>query len=88
MNDMKSFKKYITEDSLTENENSFYVHVSNGKVEVCDIKSASPCFAFGSNIVNAILQGDTVVTTTNDGKTLIWKINTSARTVSGPYSSR
>lgn len=88
MDTMKSFKKYISEGVINEDENTFYVHVANGKVEVCDIRSASPCFAFGSNVVNAIMQGDIIVTTTKDGKTQTWKINRSSKSVSGPYTSR
>jgi len=82
---MKSFKSYITESD--DDSGVFYVKVDNGKVHLCTTKSVGPCSTFGSEVVNAVIQGDTIVVTTKSGKALTYKINRNSRTVLGPLTS-
>ena len=86
---MKSFKKYITEepDDFDEAE-GFYVTVKSGKAILCSTKSATPCSSFGWDVVNAIIQGDNIITTSKDGKTVVWRLDRSGRLVKGPVQSR
>jgi hypothetical protein len=85
---MKSFKKYITEEPVDLEQEDFYVIVKSGKAVLCSTKSATPCSSFGWDVVNAIIQGDSVITTSKDGKTQVWKLQRTGRTVIGPIQTR
>lgn len=85
---MKSFKNYITEEPNALEDEGFYVTVKAGKAVLCSTKSATPCSSFGWDVVNAIIQGENVITTSKDGKTQIWQLNRDSRTVVGPIQSR
>lgn len=85
---MKSFKSYITEaPNMDDDPGTFYLKISNGKVQLCTTKSVGPCATFGSEIVSAVIQGETIVVTNKAGKALTYKINRNSRTVLGPLTS-
>lgn len=85
---MKSFKSYIAEEpSMDDDPGVFYVKIQNGKVQLCTTKSVGPCSTFGSEVVSAVIQGETIIVTTKSGKALTYKINRNSRTVVGPLTS-
>ncbi len=61
-----------------------FVRIVNGKVQLFLPPSGSPQCQFGSDAVSAIVQGNTIVVQCEDGRTQIWNINPSGRSVSGP----
>lgn len=64
-----------------------FVRVVNGRVQLFLLPFGSPQCQFGSNAVSAIVQGDTVVVQCDDGRTQIWNINPSGRSVYGPVKT-
>jgi len=74
---------HIRNESMHHN----FVRVVNGKVQLFLPPSGSPQCQFGSDAVSAIVQGDTVVVQCKNGRTQIWKINPSGRSVSGPVQT-
>jgi hypothetical protein len=85
---MKSFKKYINEEPVNPERENFYVVVKSGKAVLCTTNRAAPCTSFGSGVVYAVIQGENIITTLNDGKTQIWRLDASSLTVTGPIQSR
>ena len=85
---MKSFKNYINESpNVDDDPGVFYVKVQNGKVHLCSTKTVGPCTSFGTEVVSAVIQGETIVVTTKNGKTSTWRIERSSRTVLGPLTT-
>lgn len=56
---------------------------SYGRAQIVDT-SAGVLQTFGVDVQSAIIQGDEVVVTLNNGKTQIYRFNGSGRTVFGP----
>lgn len=79
-NDIKTFNEY-----LTENESPAYVVVKGGRVELRRMNSGSPSATFGRGAVYAVLSGNMVLVTLQNGKTVFYKISDSGNSVSGPY---
>lgn len=77
---MNSFKQY-----LSESQNESYVVVRNGRVELRKMGSGSPSSTFATGAVSAILQGNMVVVTLKNGKIVLYKLNSTGTSVSGPY---
>jgi hypothetical protein len=66
----------------------FYVVVTrNGQVQLRSSIGAGPYCTFGREVVQAVVQGDTVVVSTKSGRTDLYKLNRAGRSVCGPYSS-
>jgi hypothetical protein len=63
--------------------NSF-VRVINGKVQLFLPPAGVPQCTFGADAVSAVVQGDNVIVQCDDGRTQVWKINPSGRSVMGP----
>ena len=79
---MKKFKDY-----MTENAGDLFVAVKNGQVQLRSTKTPGALHTFGRNVAFAVIQGDSIVVTTKDGVTQIYKLNAAGRSVSGPVSS-
>lgn len=77
---MQSFKDYITENTAPN-----YVVVKGGRVELRRMNSGSPSATFGRGAVYAILTGNMVLVTLQNGKTVFYKVSESGGSVSGPY---
>jgi hypothetical protein len=70
------------------NTPDFFVTLTrNGQVQLRSSIGAGPYCTFGREAVQAVVQGDTIVVSTKSGRTELYKLNRSGRTVSGPYSS-
>lgn len=79
---MKKFSEY-----LAENQDTLFVVVKNGSVQLRSTNSTGAHHTFGRNIAFAVLQGDSVIATTKSGVTQIYKVNLAAKSVSGPTNS-
>lgn len=77
---MKSFRQFLAEGDVP-----CYVVVKNGRVELRKMDVGSPVATFGNGATTAVMQGNTVVVTLRNGKTVIYKVNPSGTSVSGPY---
>lgn len=80
---MKRFSEYLSEAS-----NDYvpsYVVVRNNRVELRKMDSGSPSCTFGSGATTAVLQGNIVVVTLKNGKVVLYKVNSTGTSVSGPY---
>lgn len=78
--DIKTFGEF-----LTESDAPVYVVVRNGRVELRRMNSGSPSATFGRGAVYAVLTGNMVLVTLQNGKTVFYKISESGSSVSGPY---
>lgn len=56
---------------------------AGGRAQIVDT-SAGVLQTFGVDVQNALIQGDEVVVTLSNGKTQIYRFNSSGRTVFGP----
>jgi hypothetical protein len=56
---------------------------AGGRAQIVDT-SAGVLQTFGVDVQNALIQGDEVVVTLTNGKTQIYRFNSSGRTVFGP----
>jgi hypothetical protein len=56
---------------------------ANGRAQIVDT-SAGVIQTFGVDVQNALIQGDEVVVNLTNGKTQIYRFNSSGRTVFGP----
>lgn len=61
-----------------------FVRIHNGKVQLYLPPSGAPHCTFGSDAVSAVVQGDNVIVQCDDGRTQVWKINPSGKSVMGP----
>lgn len=65
----------------------FVVVTRNGQAQLRSSIGAGPYCTFGREVVQAVVQGDTIVVSTKSGRTDLYKLNRSGRSVCGPYSS-
>lgn len=72
----------------SKNTPDFFVTITrNGQVQLRSSIGAGPYCTFGRDAVQAVIQGDTIVISTKSGRTELYKLNRSGRSVCGPYSS-
>jgi hypothetical protein len=64
-----------------------FVRVVNGKVQLFLTPAGMPQCTFGADAVSALVQGDRVIVQCDDGRTQVWKINPSGRSVMGPVQT-
>jgi len=67
--------------------NSNFVRISNGKVRLFLPPAGTPYCTFGADAVSAVVQGDNVIVQCDDGRTQVWKINPSGKSVMGPVKT-
>lgn len=78
---MKSFKQFLCESPDVPS----YVVVRGGRVELRKMNAGSPSMTFASGATTAVLQGNMVVVTLKNGKVVLYKVNATGTSVSGPY---
>ena len=64
-----------------------FVRVQNGRVQLFLPPTGQPYCSFGHDAVSAVVQGDNVVIQCENGRTEIWRINPSGKSVMGPIRS-
>lgn len=73
---------------MPQKEPDFFVTLTrNGQVQLRSSVGTGPYCTFGREAVQAVVQGDIIVVSTKSGRTELYKLNRSGRTVSGPCSS-
>lgn len=63
-----------------------FVRAKNGKAQLFTA-SQGVIQTFGNNVETAVLQGDEIVVTTKNGRTEIYKFNSSGKGVVGPIKT-
>lgn len=81
---IKRFSQYLSESN--NGPVPSYVVVRNNRVELRKMDSGSPSCTFGSGATTAVLQGNMVVVTLKNGKVVLYKVNSTGTSVSGPYA--
>ena len=61
---------------------SYFVTVKNGSAQLRTLNG--PVATFGRNVANAVIQGENIVLSLNDGKTQIYQFSNSGKGVIGP----
>lgn len=82
---IKRFKEFLTE-APTKAPVPSYVVVRNNRVELRKMDSGSPSCTFAVGATTAVLQGNIVVVTLRNGKVVLYKVNSTGTSASGPYA--
>ena len=61
---------------------SYFVSVRNGSAQLRTLNG--PVANFGNNVSSAVIQGENIVLSLNDGRTQIYKFSNSGKGVIGP----
>ena len=67
--------------------NSNFVRISNGKAQLFLPPAGTPYCSFGADAVSADVRVDNVIVQCDDGRTQVWKINSSGKSVVGPVKT-
>lgn len=78
---MLSFKQYLKETASVGS----YVVVRNNRVELRRMNVSGPVATFASGATTAVLQGNVIVVTMQNGKVVLYKVNAAGNAVSGPF---
>jgi len=66
---------------------SNFVRSFKGKVQFLLPPAGTPYCTIGADAVSAVVQGDNVIVQCDDGRTQVWKINPSGKSVMGPVKT-
>jgi len=64
-----------------------FVRISNSKAQLFLPPAGTPYCTIGADAVSAVVQGDNVIVQCDDGRTQVWKINPSGKSVMGPVKT-